>query len=297
VPETALMEEAWSKLRLTVQISTKLNRSHLIHGDVSFLLPCLGRIEIDEQRSGSQAVSVEDSTAFIHGSKGVAAPASPHLLSEPKIIAELAKATLPPNPKVNWDAWVDNYDSIRDAIEHTYPDIFRDFNGRMFRPGGFARPLSARNRQWKTETGKANFIVPSGLQANPDAPPDGEDVLQLITLRSNDQFNTTIYSDNDRYRGVTGTRRVLFMNPQDIDRLGFTEGAVVNLTTAVEDGVLREVHGLRVVAYDIPMGCCGGYYPECNRLVPLWHHADRAKVPAFKSIPIRIRQATDSARA
>ena len=292
VPETRLMEQAWSKLRLTVQISTKLNRSHLVHGEVSFLLPCLGRIEIDEQASGPQAVSVEDSTACIHGSKGVASPASPSVLSEPKIIAELAKATLPPNAKVNWDAWVDNYDRIRDAIEHTYPEIFHDFNGRMFRPGGFARPLPARNRQWKTETGKANFIVPSGLHANPDAPADGHDVLQLITLRSNDQFNTTIYSDNDRYRGVTGTRRVLFMNQQDIDRLGLADGAVVSVTTAVEDGVVRTVEGLRVTAYDIPAGCCGGYYPECNPLIPLWHHAERSKVPAFKSIPIRFAKTT-----
>jgi molybdopterin-dependent oxidoreductase alpha subunit len=290
VPETTLMEQAWSKLRLTVQVSTKLNRSHLVHGAMSYLLPCLGRIEIDEQASGPQAVTVEDSTACIHGSKGVAAPASPHLRSEPAIIAGLARATLPANSKVDWDGWIENYDRIRDAIERTYPDIFRDFNARMFQPGGFARPLPARHRQWKTSTGKANFIVPLGLHANPDAPADGDDVLQLITLRSNDQFNTTIYSDNDRYRGVKGTRRVLFMNVADMKRLRVSDGDAVSLTTAVNDGVSRVLEGLRAIPYDIPAGCCGGYYPECNPLIPLWHHAERSKVPAAKSVPIRIRK-------
>jgi anaerobic selenocysteine-containing dehydrogenase len=153
VPDTTLMEPAWSKLRLTVQISTKLNRSHLVHGEISYVLPCLGRIEIDAQASGVQAVSVEDSTAMIHGSKGVATPASPHLLSEPAIIAGLAKATLPHNPHVPWDEWVGNYDRIREAIGRTYPDTFRDFTARMFTPGGFPRPLAARHRQWKTPTG------------------------------------------------------------------------------------------------------------------------------------------------
>ena len=291
VPETTLMEEAWSRLRLTVQIATKLNRSHLVHGEISYLLPCLGRIEIDTQASGAQAVTVEDSTAFIHGSKGVAAPASPHLLSEPAIIAGLAKETLPPNPNVPWDEWVGNYDRIRDAIARTYPDTFRDFNARMFTPGGFPRPIPARNRQWKTQTGKANFILPAGLHANPDAPADGLQVFQLITLRSNDQFNTTVYSDDDRYRGVKGTRRVLFMNPRDIERLGFANGDVVSVATAVDDGVERRIDGLRVTAYDIPAGCCGGYYPECNPLLPLWHHAERAKVPAGKSIPVRVSRA------
>jgi molybdopterin-dependent oxidoreductase alpha subunit len=290
VPDTTLMEPAWSKLRLTVQISTKLNRNHLVHGEISYVLPCLGRIEIDAQASGVQAVSVEDSTAMIHGSKGIAKPASPHLLSEPAIIAGLAKATLPHNPRVPWDEWVGNYDRIREAIARTYPDTFRDFNARMFTAGGFPRPLAARHRQWKTPTGKANFILPTGLHANPDAPADGLQVLQLITLRSNDQFNTTIYSDDDRYRGVKGTRRVLFMNPRDIERLRLADGDVVSVATAVADGVDRRIDGLRVMVYDIPAGCCGAYYPECNPLLPLWHHAERAKVPAGKSIPVRIRR-------
>ena len=288
VPDTTLIEPAWSRLRLTVQISTKLNRSHLVHGEISYVPPCLGRIEIDTQASGPQAVSVEDSTAMIHGSKGVANPASPHLLSEPAIIAGLAQATLPHNPHVPWGEWVGNYDRIREAVAATYPETFREFNARMFTPGGFPRPLPARHRQWKTPTGKANFILPTGLHANTDAPADGVHVLQLITLRSNDQFNTTIYSENDRYRGVKGTRRVLFMNPRDIERLGFADGDAVSVATVVDDGVERRIDGLRVMAYDIPAGCCGGYYPECNPLLPLWHHAERAKVPAGKSIPVRI---------
>ena len=140
------MEAAWPKLRLTVQISTKLNRNHLVHGEIAYILPCLGRIEIDEQASGPQAVTVEDSTACIHGSRGVAKPASEHLLSEPKIVAELAKATLALNARVPWDDWVADYGRIRDALEESYPDIFRDINRRMFEPGGFHRPLPARER-------------------------------------------------------------------------------------------------------------------------------------------------------
>jgi len=288
VPETAAMEEAWSRLPLTVQISTKLNRNHLVHGRISYILPCLGRIEIDEQGTGPQAVSTEDSTACIHGSKGIARPASPDLLSEPRIVAELAKATLPPKKEVPWDEWVADYARIRDAIEKTYPDDFRDFNKRMWQPGGFPRPLAARERKWKTKTGKANFIVPRSLEENLGIARENRDVLQLITLRSNDQFNTTIYGYHDRFRGVRGTRMVLFMNRNDIARMGLEEGERVALTTAAEDGVVRRVEGLRVTPYDIPEGCCAGYYPECNPLIPLWHHAERSKVPAAKSVPIRI---------
>ncbi len=210
VPETAAMEAAWPKLRLTVQISTKLNRNHLVHGEIAYILPCLGRIEIDEQATGPQAVTVEDSTACIHGSRGMAKPASEHLLSEPKIVAELAKATLALNARVPWDDWVADYGRIREALEESYPDIFHDINQRMFEPGGFHRPLPARERVWKTETGKANFTVPKSLNENPDAPAREDDVLQLVTVRSNDQFNTTIYGYHDRFRGVKGTRMVLF---------------------------------------------------------------------------------------
>jgi molybdopterin-dependent oxidoreductase alpha subunit len=288
IPERGLMEPAWRKLRLTVQIATKLNRSHLIHGEMTYLLPCLGRIEADRQATGPQSVTVEDSTSCIHGSLGMQPPASVHLLSEPAIIAGLAKATLPPNPKLDWDAWVGDYALVRDAIAETYPENFHDFNERMWQPGGFHRHLPARHREWKTETGKANFIVPRGLEADPDAVPESRDVLRLITVRSNDQFNTTIYGYRDRFRGIEGTRMVVLINRNDIDRLELHEGQCVVLVTAADDGVERRLAGLTIVAYDIPEGCCGRYYPECNVLVPLWHHAERAKVPAAKSVPVRI---------
>jgi molybdopterin-dependent oxidoreductase alpha subunit len=288
IPERGLMEPAWRKLRLTVQVATKLNRSHLIHGEVMYLLPCLGRTELDEQASGPQAVTVEDSTSCIHGSLGLQPPASSHLLSEIAIVARLAKATLPPNPKIDWDAWTADYGLVRDAIAESYPKDFYDFNGRMWQPGGFHRNLPARHREWKTKTGKANFVTPTGLDADPDTPWGDPQVLRLITLRSNDQFNTTIYGYNDRFRGVHGTRMVVLMHRNDIDRLRLREGDTVKLVTAADDGVERELRGLTIIAYDIPQGCIGGYYPECNVLVPLWHHAERAKVPAAKAVPVRV---------
>ncbi|HEV2673319.1 MAG TPA: FdhF/YdeP family oxidoreductase [Aliidongia sp.] len=290
VPDRDAVEPAWRRLRLTVQIATKLNRSHLIHGEISYVLPCLGRIEIDNQASGPQSVSVEDSTSCIHGSLGMRTPASPDLLSEPAIVAGIAKATLPPNPNVAWDAWVGDYSTVRDAIAQTYPEAFHGFNERMWTPGGFHRPLPARHRQWKTKTGKANFITPRGLAVDIDRPDEKREILQLITLRSNDQFNTTIYGYDDRFRGIQGTRLVVLMNRNDMARLGLAEGDRVRIVTDAGDDRYRAVDSLRVTTYDIPEGCCGGYYPECNPLIPLWHHAERAKVPAAKSIPVRIER-------
>ena len=289
VPETARVEAAWRRLRLTVNVATKLNRSHLIHGEVSYLLPCLGRIEIDRQASGEQTVALEDSTGFMHASKGVAAPAEATLQSEAAIIAGIAQATLAPNPKVPWKKWVGDYALVRSAIEATYPELFRDFERRFRIPGGFQRPIPARERIWKTSTGKANFMVVQSLVADPDTPEAGPEVLRLMTMRSDDQFNTTIYSLDDRFRGIYGTRKVLLMNRDDIERLGFTEGASVTASTAVDDGQLREVSGLRLTGFDIPAGCLAGYYPECNPLIPLTHHAEQSMVPAAKSIPVRLR--------
>lgn len=287
LPDHGQLVPAWRRLRLTVQILTKLNRSCLEHGDISYILPCLGRIEVDEQQTGPQAVSMEDSTACIHGSRGLTKPASEHLRSEPWIVAALAKATLAPNPKVDWDWWVADYRRVRDAIEQTYPEMFRDFNARLFQPGGFHRPLAARHREWKTKTGKANFIRPKSLAGNVDAPP-GSDIFQLTTIRSQGQFNTTVYSDRDRFRGVSGTRMVLFMNVADMARAGLSEGETVGLTTAIEDGIHRHVGGFLVRAYNIPEGCLAGYYPECNPLVPVSHHAKGSFVPAVKGVPVRI---------
>ena len=291
VPDPGPMEEAWRRLRLSVQIATKLNRSHLVPGEVTFLLPCLGRLETDAQASGPQAVSMESSVAHFHGSWGKVKPASPHLLSEPAIVAGMAKATLGDTGQVPWDLWVGDYATVRDAIEATYPETFKDFNKRLFQPGGFPRPLPARERKWVTNSGKANFITPERLSPELKIAGDSADVLLLTTLRSNDQFNTTIYGYHDRFRGVRGTRQVVFMNRADIARLGLGDGDPVDLQTALDDGVTRRVEGLRVVAYDIPAGSCGAYYPETNPLVPLWHHDPKSKVPAYKAVPVRVTRA------
>ncbi|MGH6982104.1 MAG: molybdopterin dinucleotide binding domain-containing protein, partial [Stellaceae bacterium] len=286
VPERDLMEAAWPNLKLSVQVATKLNRSHIVPGTATYLLPCLGRIEIDEQATGPQAVSMEDSTACIHGSRGRRPRISENALSEPRIVAGLAKATLRPNPRVEWDSWVNDYALVRDAIEATYPDQFKDFNRRLFQPGGFPRPLGVRERQWKTWNGKANFTVPQSLREDP--PERGLDVYRLMTMRADGQFNTTIYNHTDRFRGIYDSRRVVMINPLDMERLELADGDTVTLATVADDGVERRVGRLRVVAYDIPRGCLAAYYPECNPLIPLWHYAKGSKVPAAKSVPVRI---------
>ncbi|RZL53361.1 MAG: FdhF/YdeP family oxidoreductase [Variovorax sp.] len=288
VPDHHRIEPAWTNLELTIQIATKLNRSHLVNGKVAYLLPCLGRIERDVQMGGEQTVTVEDSTARIHASRGHHAPASKHLLSEPRIVAGIAKATLAPNPKIDWDTWAADYARVRNDIEETYPEDFRDFNQRMHQPGGFPRPLSANERKWKTKSGKAEFKVPSALCAAFEGD-GGTDVLRLMTMRSNDQFNTTIYGYDDRLRGIQGTREVLLMHVADIARLGFVEGQVVTLASAAGDGVVREVRGLRVTAFNLPEGSCGAYYPECNPVMPLYQYAEESFVPAAKSVPVRVK--------
>jgi molybdopterin-dependent oxidoreductase alpha subunit len=292
VPDRSRMEPAWSRLRLSVQVATKLNRTHLIPGEITYLLPCRGRIEIDRQATGPQAVSMEDSTTCIHGSRGQREPVSEHLLSEPAIVAGLANATLKPNPRIDWDRWAGDYALVREAIEATYPDQFKDFNKRLFTPGGFPRPLGARERIWKTETGKANFTVPESL-SNRREERDG--VYQLVTLRADGQFNTTIYSEDDKFRGIWGSRNVVLMNAADIARLGLAEGDLIRLSTVANDGITRELGGLQVIAYAIPEKCIASYYPECNVLLPLSHFARGSKVPAAKSIPVRI--SADAARS
>ncbi len=287
IPDTARMEPAWKKMKLTVQVATKLNRSHLINGETAYLLPCLGRIDLDVQNGKPQTVSVEDSTSCIHASLGQHQPACEYLLSEPRIVARLAQATLGAKSTVDWDAWANDYSLVRDAIEKTYPDQFVDFNNRMRTPGGFHRPNKARHRQWDTETKKANFVSPPSLSATGFA--NEPDRLCLITIRSNDQFNTTVYGYDDRFRGIHGTRDVVLMNREDIDARGLRAGQTVSLLTDFsEAGVERKVDGLMIVPYDIPRGCIAGYYPECNVLIPVWHHAGESKTPASKSIPVRI---------
>jgi molybdopterin-dependent oxidoreductase alpha subunit len=288
VPDRSVIEPAWSKLRLTVNITTKLNRSHLIHGEISYVLPCLSRIEIDEQAGKAQAVSMEDSTGCMHGSRGVAKPAGEKLRSEPRIVAGIAEATLGSALTVDWAAWANDYASVRDAIAETYPKIFHDFNARMWTPGGFHRPIPASDRKWETKSGRAEFLTPTTLIEDPDVHGIDENTLRLFTLRSDSQFNTTIYNLDDRFRGVHGSRMVLLMNEKDIDRLGLSVGQEIALETVADDGVERRVSGFTIKSFDLPAGCVGGYYPECNPLLPLWHYAKESKVPAAKSIPVRV---------
>ncbi|MFL1462969.1 FdhF/YdeP family oxidoreductase [Roseococcus sp. DSY-14] len=287
-PDQERIEAAWRRQRLTVAVATKLNRSHVVHGEVAYLLPCLGRIEVDEQASGPQAVSMESSVAQFHLSRGQVKPASLHLLSEPAIIAGIARATLPPNPRVPWEGWVADYATVRDSIEATWPATFERFNERIGQPGGFPRPLGARERRWATRSGKANFLLPTRLFAGAPGTQDQPGILQLTTFRSNDQFNTTVYGYHDRFRGVRGTRLVLFMHPEDMAALGLEADAAVDIETAIEDGHARRVEGFRAVPYDIPRGCCGAYFPEANPLVPLGHHDVRAHTPAYKAVPVRV---------
>lgn len=286
IPDTQAMESAWPSLDLSVQIATKLNRSHLFPGKTSYLLPCLGRIEEDMQATGPQAVSTEDSTSCIHGSRGKAKPASPHLLSEPRIVAEIAKRICPPNERIDWDSWIADYSRIREAIEATYPDIFPDYNARLFTPGGFWKGNKASERIWETPSGKAEFLVPTGLSATGFA--DDEGRYRLITLRSNDQFNTTVYGYEDRFRGIKGTRDVLLMHPDDMAAASVTEGQRVIVESDARDGVTRRLEGMIVTPYSIPRGCLGAYYPEANVLIPIAHHAEESHVPAAKSVPVRI---------
>ena len=287
IPERENMEEAWPRMRLTVQVATKLNRSHLINGEVAYLLPCLGRTEEDVQATGPQSVSMEDTFSCIYGSVGRREPASEHLKSEVAIVAEIAKATLSPNPKARWDDWVGDYSVIRDCIAETYPDEFDLSNDRMWTPGGFYRGNTARERIWKTESGKAQFTTPTTLSATGFGDAPGR--YRLITMRSNDQFNTTIYGYSDRMRGIEGTRDVLLINPEDMARASLAEGQIVSLISDAEDGVERQVGGLKVTPFALPAGCLGSYYPEMNPLIPLWHHDHESHTPASKSVAVRIR--------
>ncbi len=286
-PDTQVVARAMRGLDLTVQIATKLNRGHLVHGRHALLLPCLGRTEIDEQASGPQQITVEDSMSFVHASAGRNTPASPHLRSEIAIVAGMAKATLPAAFDIDWDGYVANYDRIRDDVERVMPELFAGYNARIATPGGFRLDSPVDRREWRTATGKANFIVHEGLAEN-EMPVDRPDVLQLMTIRSHDQYNTTIYGLDDRYRGVFGQRMVVFVNRADRERLGFTEGAFVAMRTIAPDGDARSVGGFRLVDYDIPAGCAAAYYPETNPLVPLGRRALRSNTPTSKSIPVAL---------
>jgi molybdopterin-dependent oxidoreductase alpha subunit len=290
VPDQKRMEEGWASQDLVVMVSTKLNRSHLYPGKQAYILPCLGRSEVDEQASGNQAVTSEDSFSMINGSVGHRPPASEHLKSELAIVTGIAEATLDPNPKLKWDAWTGDYALVRDLIEATYPDDFHDFNKRMFEAGGFWRGNPAAQRVWKTDSGKAVITTPPQLTSLGFEDRPGR--YRLLTMRSNDQFNTTIYGYSDRFRGIEGTRDVVLMNPDDIAEAGLTDGDTVRLVSDYDgDTVERLLGGLKLVAYKLPRGTIAGYYPECNVLVPITHHDELSKTPASKSVPVRIEAA------
>jgi molybdopterin-dependent oxidoreductase alpha subunit len=288
-PDTARTHVALRNCVLTVHVSTKLNRSHLVHGRAALILPCLGRTEIDLQAGGPQAVTVEDSMSMVHLSAGMNPPASAQLLSEPAIVARLAAATLPYS-RTPWLALIEDYDRIRDRIARVI-DGFTDFNTRVRAAGGFHLHHPNRERAFPTHDDRAQFVV-HPLKA---ATPANAGLLTLMTVRSHDQYNTTVYGFDDRYRGVHGLRRVCFISAEDLQRHGFADGDLVDITSVWNgDGGVQErtVHGFRLVAYDIPPGCLASYFPETNPLVPLDSYAERARTPASKSIPVRLSRST-----
>ena len=283
-PDTELTEAALARCALTVHVSTKLNRSHLCPGKDALILPCLGRSEADVRATGPQKVTVEDSMSMVHASAGSNPPASEHLLSEVAIVCGMATATLPDGGGIPWDAFAADYRLIRAKIAATLPHLFTDFEARIAAPGGFYLGNAARDRTWHTATGKARFSA----HPIPDLTlPPGQ--LRLMTIRSHDQFNTTVYDLHDRYRGVHGTRTVVFLNPADIAERGLVAGQVVDLHSHTpEDGLTRTARGFTVVAYDIPRGCAAAYFPETNVLVSKDSFALGSRTPLSKFIPLTV---------
>ena len=286
-PDSTRTEEALKKCDLTVQVTTKLNKSHLAHGKKALILPCLGRSELDVQASGEQSVTVEDSMGAVHASKGANQPASTQLKSEVAIVAGMAKATFPENRKM-WTALQDDYRLIRDKIEAVLPELFSDYNKKINQPGGFRLFNSAAARKWNTKTGKAHFISkPLQLLQLPTGQ------LRLMTIRSHDQYNTTVYGMNDRYRGIFGTRRVILMNSKDMESFRIEHGQEVVIQSHMEDGRKRQVSGFHAVRYNIPEGCAASYFPETNELIAVEYCADRSFTPISKLIPVTVHKSTD----
>ena len=285
------------RLDLAVHLTTKLNRSHLLTAKTTIVLPVLGRTDSDVQAAGPQSVTVEDSMSMVHASRGFLKPPSSDIRSEPAVIAGMAKATLGDKYEIQWDAMIENYGRIRDKIEVVFPD-FHDFNERIKQPGGFRLSIPASHREWKTPNKKACFLVADGLNEDPRTVEPG--MLTLTTIRSHDQYNTTIYGMDDRYRGVFGRRDVIFLNADDLAERGLSDGDTIDVEAARNptepDDRPRRVKRLTAVAYNIPRGSAAGYYPEMNSLVALSHYDRRSGTPGFKSIPIRIRLATGMSR-
>ncbi|MEN3327815.1 MAG: hypothetical protein V7638_2622 [Acidobacteriota bacterium] len=285
-PDTDFTAAALRHCRLTAHVSTKLNRSHLITGDRALILPCLGRTEVDVQASGLQFVTTENSMGVVQVSRGSLQPASEELLSEPQIVGRLARATLEHRTTVYWEVLANDYDKIRDAIERVIPG-FDDYNRRVREPGGFHLPNAARNRVFNTKSGKAQFTV-HGLPQHDLGP----NQFLMMTIRSHDQFNTSVYTENDRYRGISDGRRVVFLNGEDIAAAGLKAQQVVDLVSHFE-GEERIARAFRVVSYDIPRRCAATYFPEANVLVPVRHVALKSNTPVSKSVVISIRPATE----
>lgn len=286
-PDTTRTVAALRRCTLTVQIATKLNRSHLETGRTALLLPCLGRSEQDLQQEGPQFVTVENSMGVVHRSEGRLRPASAHLRSEPWIIAHLADAVLGAKSHIPWTQLVGNYDRVRALIEKSI-DGFEGYNERVRKPAGFLLPNGARERAWHTTTGKLNL----GAEPIPHFHV-GPGELVMMTIRSHDQFNTTVYELNDRYRGIHGERRIVLMHPADIAALGFSARQRVDVTSHYA-GVTRKLTAMQLVAYDIPRGNCASYFPEANALVPLESHADVSRTPTSKSFIVRFSASTDT---
>jgi molybdopterin-dependent oxidoreductase alpha subunit len=285
VPDWPAAEAAMRRLKLTVAVSTKLNRGHLVHGEQALILPVLARSDIDMQLSGRQSITVEDSMSMVHASHGLVDPPSEHLKSEVAIICGMAKATLP-DSGIDWDYFVDDYNRIRDKIEEVFPQLFAGFNERIRRPGGFHLTIPPRERIWNTPTGRANFMVFPGVSE--DEPVKDPAMLTLATLRSHDQYNTTIYTLDDRYRGVFGGRMVVFMNEADMLARGIAEGDLVEIESLADDKH-RVVSGFWAKSHSISVGSIGAYYPETNPLLPLAYHDVKSGTPAAKSIPVLVR--------
>ncbi|EJB06957.1 molybdopterin-dependent oxidoreductase alpha subunit [Rhizobium leguminosarum bv. trifolii WSM597] len=289
-PDSALVEKALRQLKLTVNIATKPNHSHLMPGETAFILPCLGRTEIDLNEAGnSQLVSVEDSMSMVHGSAGINRPASPHLLSEVAIIAGIAEATVG-SAAVDWAELADDYDLIRDHIEATIPG-FENYNARLRKPRGFHLRNAASHREWDTPAGKASFsseALPEETVHQRARKGEGHR-FALQTFRSHDQYNTTVYGLDDRYRGVYGERQVIFIHPADLKAMNAEAGDRIDVVGAHDDGIERIAGNFRLVPYDIPRGSIAGYYPELNVLVPLGSAGKESDTPTSKSIMVSLR--------
>ncbi len=286
-PDTAYTAEALRRCRLTAQVSTKLNRSHLVTGRTALILPCLGRSERDEQIDGDQFVTVENSMGIVHSSQGQFEPASPHLLSEPSLVARLAQAVLGERTTVPWEWLVENYDHIREAIERVVPGL-DDYNLLVREPGGFYLPNPAKHREFPTPDGKAHLTA---APLTGPTPKPGE--LLLMTIRSHDQFNTTIYGLDDRYRGIKHGRRVVFLNSNDMAERGIKAKQPVDLHSHFQ-GQIRTARHFLAIPYDIPKGCAAAYFPEANVLVPIDSKAEISNTPASKSVAVTITSAADS---